>query len=450
MNARFKSLFSKNYRTRKMQINVLLMMLVKGLSIALTFVMLPMTVGYVSSSVYGIWLTLSSIVAWISFFDIGINNGLRNRLTEAIASGDSVKSKKLVSTTYAILVCIFIPLAILLLLINCSLNWGTILNIKNDTSLNMAVAVIIIYFSLNFIFSTINVIMTSYQKPAYASILNFLQQLFTLLIIVVLVHTTHGSLLLLCLALCLSPLIVLLAYNFILFYGKYNTISPSVKYIDFSLAKDLFGLGIKFFLIQIAVIILFQSSNFIMIRYYGPESVTQYNVAYKYFFALNMVWTIWVSPLWTSTTDALAKNDMKWVKNIMKKYIRMLFVFILCLLVMLLISNKVYYIWMGRSISSIPFSLSLSTALFVLASLTGQLFSAFLNGAGILKMQLFFSCFGCVIFLCCCLVFIKILRMGVYCIPLAIFLSSFYSYLISPVQCYLYFFKKKRNSFWVN
>ena len=27
-------------------------------------------------------------------------------------------------------------------------------------------------------------------------------------------------------------------YNFILFYGKYNTISPSVKYIDFSLAKD--------------------------------------------------------------------------------------------------------------------------------------------------------------------------------------------------------------------
>ena len=36
--------------------------------------------------VYG--LTLSSIIGWFAFFDIGFGNGLRNKFAEAIAKGD--------------------------------------------------------------------------------------------------------------------------------------------------------------------------------------------------------------------------------------------------------------------------------------------------------------------------------------------------------------------------
>ena len=83
------------------------MIVLKGGNVLVGLLLVPLTLHFVSSETYGIWLALSSIVAWFSFFDIGINNGLKNRLTEALAHQDMVLAKKYVSTTYALMVLIF-------------------------------------------------------------------------------------------------------------------------------------------------------------------------------------------------------------------------------------------------------------------------------------------------------------------------------------------------------
>src|SRR5690606_30861030 len=83
--------------------NILSSLLIKGASIAISFITLPITLNYVDSSTYGVWLTMSSIVGWIVFFDIGLTQGLRNRFAEAKAIGDEKLARIYVSTTYAIL-----------------------------------------------------------------------------------------------------------------------------------------------------------------------------------------------------------------------------------------------------------------------------------------------------------------------------------------------------------
>lgn len=55
------------------------------------------------------------------------------------------------------------------------------------------------------------------------------------------------------------------------------------------------SLGLKFFIIQVATILIFQTSNIIITQTLGPESVTVYNIAYKYFFALGMLFMIILS-----------------------------------------------------------------------------------------------------------------------------------------------------------
>ena len=75
-------------RTVKAKKNVLYMVVYKGVSILAGLLLVPMTINYVDSENYGIWLTLSSMIAWMSFFDIGINNGLKNKLAEALARKD--------------------------------------------------------------------------------------------------------------------------------------------------------------------------------------------------------------------------------------------------------------------------------------------------------------------------------------------------------------------------
>lgn len=190
------------------------MFVYKGISILAGLLLVPMTINYVDSENYGIWLTLSSMIAWMSFFDIGINHGLKNKLTEALAHKDFELGKKYVSTTYAILSLIFIPLMAILLLVVPFIPWENLLNIspKYGNSIVVAICILTVYFCLNFVLSTINVVMMADQQPADASLRSLIQQLVSLAIIYVLTLTTEGNLINLCLALCASPLIVVLFF----------------------------------------------------------------------------------------------------------------------------------------------------------------------------------------------------------------------------------------------
>ena len=87
---KIKGLNKTDNRTKLLIYNSSIMLIVKGLSILLSFFILPITIGYVSSSTYGVWLTISSIISWISFFDVGINNGLLNKFAECRAINDNI------------------------------------------------------------------------------------------------------------------------------------------------------------------------------------------------------------------------------------------------------------------------------------------------------------------------------------------------------------------------
>ena len=81
-----KGFFTKGHeRSIKAKKNIISSFVIQGISIGISLIMIPITLSYVNASQYGIWLTLSSIVTWFSFFDIGLTQGLRNKFAEARA-----------------------------------------------------------------------------------------------------------------------------------------------------------------------------------------------------------------------------------------------------------------------------------------------------------------------------------------------------------------------------
>ena len=110
--------------------NIVGSLFVKGCSIVISLLIVPLTLGYVSSDLYGIWLTLSSIMMWLNFFDIGFTLGLKNKLPEAITLGNMQRGKELVSTTYFIMISIFVPLCIVLEIIIPYIDWASFLNVS--------------------------------------------------------------------------------------------------------------------------------------------------------------------------------------------------------------------------------------------------------------------------------------------------------------------------------
>lgn len=425
-----------NERTVKAKKNVLYMVVYKGISILAGLLLVPITINYVDSENYGLWLTLSSMIAWMSFFDIGINNGLKNKLAEALARKDYKLGRKYVSTTYAILALIFIPLMLILLFIVPFIPWESLLNIssKYGNSLVVAICILVVYFCLNFILSTINVVMMADQQSADASLRSLVQQLVSLAIIYVLTLTTKGSLVNLCLALCASPLIVVLFFNFSLFRGKYAELAPSFNNIDFRVAPDLMKLGIQFFIIQVAGVIQWQMANFLIIRYFGAVSVTEYNIAYKYFSILTMGWGILNTPVWAAVTDAITKGDYVWIQNAINKFLKLFLLFTLVGILMLIVSPWVYKIWIGDKVN-IVFLLSLSLLVYNVVIMFGGIFIAVVNGSGQLKIQMYACLISPIVYLCCFFLCTKAFNWGIYSVIIASIVANFNGIVLAPIQC---------------
>ena len=437
---RVKNIFAKgSARSVKAKKNILGMLFLKGGNILIGLLLVPMTIDYVDSENYGIWLTLSSMVSWMSFFNIGLNNGLKNKLGEALSTGDFEKGKKYVSTTYAMLSLIFIPLMLILLLVVPFVDWYSFLNVSESigNSLIASICILIVYFCLNFILSTINVILQADQNPAGASGRDLIQQALSLIIIWILTLTTKGSLVKLCIALCASPLIVCGLFNVTLFAGKYRHISPTFKSIDFKVAPSLLNLGVKFFIIQIAGIIQYQMSNFLILKYVGAAEVTAYNIAYKYISVIWMVWSILTTPIWVAVTDAVAKGDFIWIRNIQKRYLKLLALFTIGGLAMVFFSPWVYQVWIGDTVTIKPI-LTIFVFLYIWVMMFGNIYVSILNGVGILNLQMYSCLVSPFVFFGAFYLCNDVLELGVISVLVASILSNFNGFLVAPIQCHSY------------
>jgi O-antigen/teichoic acid export membrane protein len=383
-----------NERSTNVIKNIIASFWVKGISIVVQLLLVPLTIDYINPTQYGIWLTLSSIVAWFAFFDIGFGNGLRNRFAEAKATNDYMKAKVYVSTTYVCLGAIFTIVWILFFIINFFIDWSVILKAPAQMAQELSVVAIVLFsfFCVQILLKIINTVLIADQKLAKSSFFDMLGQVLALLIIFVLTKTTSGSLLSLSLALGSSSILIMLLSSFWFYSREYKPYRPSVRLFKKDIVKDIMSLGSKFFIIQIAGIIIFQTTNIIITQVLNSQNVTVYNIVYKYFSVQTMVFAIVLAPLWSAYTDAYTKNDISWIRNIVHKTMLLWRVFVAGAIVMVLISPYIYTLWIGRNIAhSIEFSTSIVCAVYVTIANWCSIYVFFLNGIGKIKLQLYNS-----------------------------------------------------------
>jgi O-antigen/teichoic acid export membrane protein len=425
--------------------NIISSFLIKGISICISLVLVPMLINYINASRYGIWLTLSSIVGWFSFFDIGLTQGLRNKFAEAKAKGDHKSAQIYVSTTYAVLVIIFASLWLIFLFANQFLNWSDILKIPKDMSREVSYLAIIVftYFCSQFVLRIATTIVVADQQPAKASLIDLLGQIFSLLFIIILVKTTKGSLINLGIGLCLSPVLVYLGANLFLFKTSYKLYEPRLSKIDFSYAKGLFNLGLTFFIIQIAAVIQYESANIIIARTFSTADVTAYNIVYKYFGVLTMIFAIFINPFWSASTEAYLKQDFAWIKNSVKKYNILNVIVLGGSIIMLVFSNEVYRLWLGKGKVHIDFALSMWGFLYVSLGIFGSKYVNFLNGISALKIQFWSSLISPFLYVAVAYWLIDHFKMGPYALFIAAIIANVYSF-IAPIQYYQIVVKQKK------
>lgn len=385
------SLNSGSTRSSLVKKNILGTIILKGITIPTQLLLVPLTIGYISSEMYGIWLTLTSIIGWIGFLDIGFGNGLRNRLAETLAQGDNEKGKKYVSTTYFCLFVIFGVVCIIGYFTIPLLDWTKILNTSASYQQTIVevMQIVLFCFCLQMVLKVQTSTWMALQMNAVASIADALGQVVTLVGIWILTITTYPSLVLMAWVFNGCTIIILCFTTFYLFMIKRKDLKPNVYCIDIKCAKGIMSLGGKFFIIQIAAIVTFQMTNIILSNTCGPESVTEYNIIYKYLSIANMVIAMIVAPIWSAYTDAYTRKDSFWMLNTYKKLKRIFIIGVLGIIVMVLIYPTVFDIWLGDKVT-VHTDFVIIVAIYIVTTMWSSIHSSIINGIGKIKFSMIF------------------------------------------------------------
>lgn len=441
--------FTKGHsRTLKIKKQITLSYIYRGIDIGIGFLMIPLVLGYLDKERYGIWLLLFSITSYFRFMDVGIGNGLRNKFAEAKAEGNMERVKHYVSTTYATVSIISLSFFILFLIINPFLNWTKLLNTTDIPNKELSILAVFVFgsFAFQFILKTITTILTADQRPSIINLQGLLTRFIKVIILILLLNFTKGSLLKLGISFSLVNVIVLTGLTIYYFSKDYKQYRPAIKYINFSYLKDLMQLGIKFFIISITGVVLFTTDSMIIAQLFGPKEVVPYQLANRYFGIPLMLFIIIVTPLWSAVTDAYSKNDFNWIKNTIKKMQKIWILFAGATILMLIVSPFVFKIWLGDKVS-IPIFLSISWSLFVGLQTYNAIFVHFINGVGKLKLQLILTIFSIILNIPLSIFLAKYVNLGISGVILATSISVILSIVFTRIQ-YLKIINKKAIGIW--
>ena len=389
-----------NHRSSLLQKNILASFLIKGWSALIVLLLVPATLNCLGDYKNGIWLTISSLLLWIDNMDIGLGNGLRNKIAEYMAHGEHERTRSLISSTFAMLTCIIIPVLLILLLLIAISDPYTVFNAAPSkvAHLDQVLMVTVTLVCTSFIFKLIGNFYMGMQLPAVSNLLIALGQTLALIGTYIVLYSGSHSMMLIALVNTAAPLLVyILAFPYTFFY-KYPHLRPSFKLINFKEARAVINMGVQFFIMQISSVILFMTSNLLISKLFTPALVTPYQITYRYFSLMLVAFTVICMPFWNATTDAYERGDIQWIRHATRKLRLMIIGIIACMVMMVILSQWVYSIWIGDNvIIDIRMSIVMATYIFIL--IYSMRYSYFINGIGKLRLQLIFTTVAAVIFI---------------------------------------------------
>lgn len=433
-------------RTQNVLKNTILSAGMKVASLICSLLIVPITIDYLSPENYGVWMAITSILYWFAFMDVGLGNGMRNYMAEAISHEDYHSARSYFSTAVFLLSLIALTIGVICIPLLYLVDLNFIFNTTNIPTIQLAnVLTIAISLSLfQFVAKNVGMVYVAMQKYAVNDIIVFTGSLSSVITVYILTKTTASNLAYVVTAFTSLPALAF-AIAAIPLIRKYPQLIPSIKSIDFQSAKKIVTKGMGFFLIQItSCLVIFGSANVIISHFCGPEEVTVYNVAYKLFHVLVVGYTIIISPLWNAYTDAYAKQDYTWIRKAFRKSLLFWGGSVVCGLMMLALSGWFFERWIGNSVH-IPFAVSACVLAYVCMLNFNNCVTYLINGLNKIRIQIITSVMTTLIYLIA--VFIIKDRFGIIGISLSMVGAYIIMSIVHLYQCNL-FIKNKAKGIW--
>lgn len=359
-------------------------------SMGLSFLLVPTIIQTLGERQYGLWSLMIMFTTWTMLFDIGIGNSVRNLVTKAMASNKVRSARIYISSGYTLLGLISLTMLVVAILLLNFLFYSMSNGLKENLSLNVSE-----FYSLNvFIFTAfvvfwlglIHAVVASLHKAALSLAIYFTINVLLLFAFQVISQVVKIDLLLASMIFSIVNIGTLLGFSLIFFFFK-PRLSPYFMFRK-KHYKSIVSVGVSFFLIQVASLILFATDKALISYFFKPELLVEYDLVFKLFSVAMIVQGIFSSSVWSAYTESFALKDKDWIQN---EFIRQFVVFLL----VSILAGLTYYFsadiinyWADISVEE---GFEKYLFLFVLVSMWNSLYAIPLNAFSKVKVQVLTS-----------------------------------------------------------
>lgn len=396
---------------------------IKGLALLVSFFTLPAYISFFdNNTILGIWFTLLSVVQWILIFDLGLGNGLRNKLVPYLVINDYLSIKKYVSSSYFIIgliCCIAVIIGIPAILM---IDWSRVFNISFDiipsSVLKYSILIVFIGIILQFFLKTILSILYSMKKVALSNFIALMSSVIVLFFVLIgrtgdlstnLINLSYIKL--------LSMNVPLIVATLILFKTKLRNSKPELRYVDKTSCLEVIKLGGSFFYIQVALLVINSTNEVIITRLFGPSYVVEYSVYYRLFYLSVTFFSLISNPVWSEVSELYALQDSNKIRSILVKILFLVVIAFAGNLLILLFSQTIFDIWLGSNSIRVNHFYGLVFVIFSSITIFNMSLSIFSNAFNKLVVQVIVYSFGMIVK-----------------IPIAIIIARYYPNWISVIM----------------
>ena len=405
----------------------------RAVAMAASFLIIPLAIGYLGQEQFGVWSTLLTVISWVIFFDLGIGNGLRNKVAESLARHNHAEATQYIASGYTLVGLIALVLWGLVTASTYFVPWQTVFNTQAipESTLAEVVRIATLFIMLNFWVGLISALLGAVQKTSQIALGQMISSILSLALTYVLSKTTEASIRNLALAYGGS----LLSANVLLtlwFYKAHPELRPRVQ-LQKQHTRPLLTEGLQFFTIQLAVLVLFTTDKMLITQLFGPEHVTAYDVVFKLFSVITFAHGLISAPLWSAYTDAYHRHDLAWIKNMLRKQMLVFGGVVAAVCVLSLLAKPVIGIWIGFDLG-LQTPLIVAMGVFVAVSTWNNVYAMFVNGIGMIRLQVYTAVLAMIVNIPLSVFFAKHTRLGVSGIVVGTICSLLFSALALPLQ----------------
>lgn len=365
----------------------------KLLAVLVSFVSVPLTIGYLGTERFGAWVVIGSALAWLGLTDFGLGHGLTNAVTTAASQERPDLVRMHLSNFLFVMVLVVLGMTPVLFGIGTRIDLANLFGVHTPLAvreLNQAVAIALVFFLLRMPLSFSGRIYNAYQEGRIANYWAAAGNVANLLCLIA-VTRTSGGLPMLVLATSGAGLVIELANSIWLFTRHRPTLRPGYRYIDRTQIHAISHVGIQFFVITAMALVTFQTDTLIVAHFLGAKAVPSYSVPYALFNYATLPQAMLFPYLWAAYNEAIARGDIGWVRRTFGLSVTVgvgSTAVVAC--VMFLLSRPFILWWAGPP--AVPtFSLAATMAVWVVINAFTNPIACLLAAASHLRLQIIYT-----------------------------------------------------------